>query len=131
MVLPSNSNCKSINLIYAIHCLKCNKSYIGQTGRSAEARISEHINKIIKYKKNKNILENENIDSLILYNHFKNDDHEIKEHFRFQVLCKDILNYRIRLETDLMYIFNTIFPNGLNNLTLDFNNNFETYNFNY
>ena len=55
--------------------------YILNSGSSAEARISEHLNKIKKYKKNKNILENGNNGSLILYNHFKNDDHEIKEHF--------------------------------------------------
>ena len=29
----------------------------------------------------------------------------------------DIIEYRLRLETDLMYIFDTVYPNGLNKST--------------
>ena len=133
ITLPTNSNCTSINIIYAIHCLKCSKSYIGQSSRSSLTRISEHIKKIIKYKKTNT--ENINIDgdlnSVYLYNHFKKNDHNFKEHFRFQILYKDIINYRIRLETDFIYIFNTMYPEGLNSNTPDHNNIFETYFFNY
>lgn len=134
LILPSNSHCKSTNIIYAIHCLKCKKSYIGQSSRTTEARITEHLRKILKYKKVQKteiMTENENKDTFVLYNHFNDLEHTIKDHFRFQVISVDITNYRIRLETDLIYIFNTIHPKGLNNAILDFNDNFETYYFNY
>ena len=128
--IPSSTTCSSCNIIHSIHCLKCEKSYIGQSSRSAIARISEHISKIIKYKKI-NCIENEKYnDSEILYNHFKPYDHNLKEHFRFQIICKYIFNYRLRLETLLMFIFNKISPYG-NKQSKDFNNNFETYKFGY
>ena len=128
--LPHKTFCYSTNIIYAIHCIKCKKSYIGQSSRSALIRINEHIKKIISYKNNKTIKENiNNKDSEILYNHFKSSDHVLKEHFKFQIICKNIYNYRIRLETDLMFIFDTTFPNGLNTNTTDYNTYFETYNF--
>ena len=128
--LPHATTCSSSNIIYAIHCIKCNLSYIGQSSRSALVRINEHIKKIIKYKK-MNCKEGKYNDSEILYNHFKDSEHNILSHFRFQIICHNIVNYRLRLETDLMYIFNTVFPSGLNKQSMDFNNNFETYNFDY
>ena len=131
LFLPSTSTCSSSNIIYAIHCLKCKKSYIGQSSRTALARISEHIKKILKYKKTF-CVENEIYnDSEILYNHFKNSDHNMDLHFKFQIISNNIFNYRLRLETDFMYIFNTITPSGLNTHSKDFNNNFETYKFSY
>ena len=87
--------------IYAIHCIKCLKSYIGQSSRSALVRISEHINRIKKIKKTNIIIENElNNDSTILYNHLKNSDHDLDTHFKFLHLSTNIFNYRERLETD-------------------------------
>ena len=130
--LPSTTSCCSTNIIYAIHCLKCNMSYIGQSSRSALIRISEHLYKINFYKKNPNIkTTNSYKDSEILYNHFKNADHDLKSHFKFQVIIKDVFNYRLRLESDLIYIFNSLSPSGLNTQSSDFINNFETYNFGY
>ena len=127
--LSSISFCSSTNIIYAIHCIKCLKTYIGQSSRSALVRISEHLNKIKKIKKNNIIKENELGDSTILYNHFKNSDHDLDIHFKFQILSINIFNYRERLETYFMYILNTIYPNGLNVIFKDYNNNFETYKF--
>jgi len=130
--LSSLSSCKSTNIIYAIHCIKCQKTYIGQSSRSALVRISEHIRNIKKIKKTIELKENEQKnDTTILYNHFKNTDHNINDHFKFQILCINIFNYRERLETDFMYILNTIHPFGLNAVVADYNNNFETYRFNF
>ncbi len=132
LTLPTHSNCSSTNIIYTIHYIKCSKSYIGQSSRTSLARISEHIRKIKKYKKSNNENNNnQDLNSIYLYNHFKENNHDLKEHFKFQILCTNIINYRIRLETDLIYIFNTIYPEGLNSITPDYNNIFETYNFNY
>ena len=35
-------NCQSRNAIYCIECNKCAKQYIGETGRSLQARFSDH-----------------------------------------------------------------------------------------
>ena len=54
-------------------------------------------------------------DSYILYKHFI-FNHNINLDFKFQVFVKDFIFYRNRLETDLMIIFDTIYPNGLNTM---------------
>ncbi len=105
--LPHPTTCNSKNIIYFIHCLKCKLSYIGQSSRTASIRINEHIVKIKKYKENyKKRITNKDKDiyndSEILYNHFKYDDHDFNIHFKFQIICKNIINYRLRLETDLI-----------------------------
>ena len=128
--LPSNTTCNSKNIVYAIHCLKCKKSYIGESSRTAVIRINEHIKKIVKYKKNKNSIEPDNYKgSEILYNHFKDSEHILDIHFKFQIISENITNYRNRLETDLMYIFNTVSPYGLNTQSSDYSPYFETYSF--
>ena len=128
--LPNSTSCSSSNIIYFIHCLKCKMSYIGQSGRSALIRINEHINKIIKYKNNSFIKENNNYrDSEILYNHFRDSQHDLNKHFKFQIICHNVVNYRLRLETDLIYIFNSVYPNGLNTQSSDFINSLESYSF--
>ncbi len=130
--LPHATTCNSKNIIYFIHCLKCKVSYIGQSSRTANIRINEHIVQIKKYKKNyekriKNKEKDKYIDSEILYNHFKYDNHDFKSHFRFQVICENIINYRLRLETDLIYIFNTVTPYGLNTISNNYDQLFEPY----
>ena len=35
-------DCNSKNLIYMIHCLRCNKQYIGETKRRLKDRFNEH-----------------------------------------------------------------------------------------
>ena len=110
--------------------MKCKKSYIGESSRSALIRLKEHIYKILLYKKKHIILKDSNYnDSEILYNHFKDSEHDLNLHFRFQIICHDIVNYRNRLETDLIYIFNTKSPSGLNTQTIFKNFYFEPYIF--
>ena len=41
--LKHTFNCKSTNIIYLITCKKCNKQYVGETGRSLSQRITDHI----------------------------------------------------------------------------------------
>ena len=84
--------------------------------------MSEHLNKI-KYairKSNDSILLNNFLnkcnDSYILYKHFV-FNHNINHDFKFQIFVKDFIFYRNRLETDLMTVFNTFHPNGLNTIS--------------
>ncbi len=44
-ILPMNQS----NIVYRINCMQCDKSYIGETGRSLKTRLSEHV-RATKYK---------------------------------------------------------------------------------
>ena len=121
ILIPSNSTCDSSNCIYFISCIKCNKFYIGETGRSISKRLNEHLNKIRYAIKKSNcpiLLENflkNSKDCYILYKHFV-FNHNVNQDFKFQVFTKNFIYFRNRLETDLMTIFNTYHPNGLNSI---------------
>jgi len=43
--------CKSSNLVYLVTCLKCQKQYIGETGRTLAQRVTDHISCIRLKKK--------------------------------------------------------------------------------
>ena len=122
ILIPSKSTCTNSNCIYFISCIKCNKFYVGETGRSISKRMSEHLDKIryaIKKCDNLDLLENfliKSKDCYLLYKHFI-FNHNINNDFKFQVFTKNFVNYRNRLETDLMTIFNTHHPNGLNTIS--------------
>jgi hypothetical protein len=129
--IPHFTKCCSSNIIYAIHCIKCKKSYIGESSRTALIRLNEHIKKITYYKTHTETKESKDYkDSQILYDHFKHSDHSLNNDFRFQIICENIKNFRNRLETDLIYIFNTEHPNGLNTQTKFKKDYFQTYSFN-
>ena len=126
----SNSTCNSKNIIYFIYCLKCNLIYIGESSRTAKIRINEHLSKIRSLRKcldNSESLFNQRIansqDSVHLYTHFVHN-HDLTKDFRFQIYMSNFNNYRLRMETDLMYIFNTIYPSGLNKKTCNFMNEY-------
>jgi len=40
--IPDHIDCNSKNLIYMVHCLRCNKQYIGETKRRLKDRFNEH-----------------------------------------------------------------------------------------
>ena len=108
--------------------------YIGQTSRLINLRLKEHLAKI-KYAQNlylnrknlnfKNFLL-KNRDCYNLYKHFSSD-HNINKHFNFQIFVKDCNFFRLRLETDLIILFNTIYPNGLNSNYSNYLNSIQTY----
>ena len=132
ILIPSISSCTSKNCIYFIKCNKCNLYYIGETSRQISIRIQEHLYKInycIKLKniqdksKLKNFFENCN-KSVALYKHFM-INHNLQEDFSFQVFISNCKYFRLRLETDLILIFNTCIPQGLNSIL---SNNLESLN---
>ena len=43
-------------------------------------------------------------------------DHNLQEDFSFQVYISKCKYYRLRLESDLIIMFNTLKPNGLNSI---------------
>ena len=122
IAIPTFSTCSSKNVIYIIRCSKCNEFYIGETGRSLSIRIKEHLNNIKNSIKTFNS-NNSNYEQYIskftnstfLYKHFS-INHSLTEHFSFQCFISNCNNYRIRLETDLILLFDNIHPSGLNSI---------------
>jgi hypothetical protein len=47
--LLNKADCKSTHIIYIIICIKCNLFYVGETEKSLETRIRQHINHIKKF----------------------------------------------------------------------------------
>ena len=128
--LHSSTSCNDRNIIYFIFCTKCKLTYIGESKRSVKERLSEHLSRVryfIKIKTNNNstIIYDTN-DSFHLYNHFSKD-HNIHVDFKFRVYIKNIINYRLRMESDLIHIFNTQFPYGLNKKTNSYDSYFHPY----
>jgi hypothetical protein len=82
--------------------------------------MSEHlynINYVLKNKSNFLLLENflnSKQDSFFLYKHFSESDHILVKDLKFQIFVSNCNLFRTRLESDLMYLFDTIHPNGLN-----------------
>ena len=77
-------DCQSKEAVYIIKCLLCDQYYIGQTGKSTETRIKQHLNAIrnfvpfLKYTSE-------------IGHHFNLKGHEINKHFRFCVYCSHML----------------------------------------
>ncbi|WP_419620888.1 GIY-YIG nuclease family protein, partial [Thiolapillus sp.] len=43
MNITKQFNCQTYNIVYVIHCTKCAKLYIGETGRTLDTRFKEHL----------------------------------------------------------------------------------------
>ena len=121
ILIPSKSSCSSTNCIYIIQCTRHNIFYIGQTSRMINIRIVEHLRKIRKYKKSRSnndfYLTDSDKDQTYLYNHFSDPNHNLDLDFKFQVFVSNFSFHRLRMETDLIYLFNTQYPKGLNTCT--------------
>jgi hypothetical protein len=120
IAMPCHSTCTSKNCIYILNCKKCNKFYVGETGRTVKERFKEHLACIKRaiFLKEKDFLAftkylESKKDCYHLYNHFSSD-HDLGKDFNFQVFVTDFIFYRLRMETDLIFCLNTQFPSGLN-----------------
>ena len=133
--IHSYSSCNSSNCIYFIKCLKCNLFYIGQTKRTVNIRIQEHLYLIktaIKMKNNnssnfnKRFIDCSHFQNRYIYNHFSNN-HNLEQDFQFQIFASNIYNYRERLENDLIRLFNTKYPSGLNEMVSNYIQSLDSY----
>ena len=50
MNITKQLNCLTYNIVYVIHCTKCVKLYIGETGRKLDTRFKEHLADIKHYR---------------------------------------------------------------------------------
>ena len=114
----NNTNCNTNNLVYVIKCIKCDAFYIGETGRSASKRKSEHIQDI-----SISILDISQYTSVS--RHFNLKGH-IEDDFKFFIYKSDFTSSYERKYTErtLIYFFkkfnihiiNEDFPSIYNNL---------------
>ena len=98
-------NCSTKNVIYAIHCLKCNIYYIGETVNKLKIRISQHISDIKNHHGDLNVSD-----------HFRSN-HCIDRDFRIFVIKSNqywTTEKRRAMENKLIRKYNTLLPNGLN-----------------
>ena len=108
IIIPclGDANCMSAGVVYIIFCNKCNVYYIGETGRTVSARLSEHIKNIKNFKKDINLsLSNYNKVSEVAI-HFNKDNHSLIN-FNFFIFKINLLENEQRksIETDLINIF--------------------------
>ena len=105
-ILPmlSNATCDSCNLVYIIVCLRCKVFYIGETSKSLNVRISQHLNGIKRFIPYLNI-ENE------VAQHFRKIGHIIQHDFRVSVFKDKLEDTTIRrsVEMDLIFLFKNVF----------------------
>jgi len=105
-----NSNCNSRGIIYIIKCNLCsNVFYIGESGRTVNERIYEHIKDIKNFKpyyKYKNVSF-----------HFNLIGHDYRQHLSFYIFKNNCDDYYTRRYYETMLIY--IFLNNNNNLLND------------
>ena len=109
--IKDNCNCASTNVIYIIRCLFCDVFYVGQTKRSASARLKEHIKDIKKF------VPFINLTSEVGF-HFNLRNHNYKNHLQFYIFKKDVLNLedRLSIETDIIHLIKENNPPIINQI---------------
>jgi hypothetical protein len=101
-------NCKTKNLVYVITCAKCGIQYVGETGRPAADRLTDHRSAI---KTNKNTP---------IGLHFNITQHKVSDLIftPVQSLKTNNIEIRKKLEKSWCEKMDTYFPNGLNNMPI-------------
>ena len=101
--LKGEFTCKTTGVIYLLSCIKCQKQYVGQTGRILHDRIREHMYSIVKNEKT-------------IGTHFNSKGHNHLD-MRVTVIEKVIPNtnnYRLEREDWWIKTLKTKQPKGLN-----------------
>jgi len=113
-------NCESSNIIYVLHCLVCNKQYVGETGTMLRERVNHH----------RSAIRNNHTDSaLSIHLDMHVEQSKIPSFERTLENCFDVIpieqlpdlsnkteskNYRLERETYWIDTLGTIEPQGLN-----------------
>jgi len=81
------------NVVYKINCLECNTSYVGQTKRTLNTRISEH----------RNHIRRDSVQSSVITNHRLESGHDF-DWDRVEVLDEE-LNFNKRLISEMIQTY--------------------------
>ena len=103
-----NLTCNTRNIIYVITCAKCGLQYVGETGRSARDRLTDHRSTITTHKQTAIGL------------HFNTNQHKISDVIftPVEALGTSSTEKRKKSEKDWIKKLDTYFPNGLNNMPI-------------
>ena len=109
--LPKFVTCEISNIIYIIHCTKCNKDYVGETGREFRKRMYEHRLSVMKPKDTR---------QTPVSRHFTSENHN-HTHMQFSVLewCtpkfeSKATGKRRRVEMYWIFKLHSLTPLGIN-----------------
>ena len=108
--INSHITCNSKNVIYMIHCTKCNKQYIGETKRRLKDRFNEHRRKIDKP-------DSTSPHTAVSEHFLANSDHSITNVLLIPIEIITSNRDAIRKAKEAHYITtlaNSLEPNGLN-----------------
>lgn len=102
--IEQNFDCCSSNIIYLIHCRKCNVRYVGQTARQLKERLNNHRSDV-RLQKN-----------TAIGIHFNEPSHIIEDLRIMPIADISTIPERERylIENDFMRLLKTSYPNGLN-----------------
>ena len=103
--------CKTRNIIYLITCVKCNKQYVGETGRCLSDRLTDHRSCILNKKQTPIAI------------HFNEHGHSSTRDLKaiaIEKIADPTYNNNIRRERELVWWgkLGTRYPQGLNGLPL-------------
>ena len=104
MTIFKHFNCQTHNIIYLISCSRCNKLYVGETGRTLSTRFREHLDNI-RFHRDKPVA-----------NHFNQTNHSIHD-IRVKglwIMLAGTTNDRKDRESHLIDRLGTQAPLGLN-----------------
>ena len=98
----SNSNCKSENCVYIIHCIFCNSFYVGETKQTMEKRLDGHLSNIrcfVPYDKE--------ISEVAL--HFNRKGHNFSQHLKVFIFANNLTidEQRLDIESEIIHLFLT------------------------
>jgi hypothetical protein len=106
--------CTTKNVVYAIHCLSCQKYYVGETRNSVKQRISQHLS-TIKLKRDTPVSK-----------HFSSENHTIND-FSYFVIAHNpywTVQKRRLVENQWINKMKSLAPNGIN---MEININYQRY----
>jgi hypothetical protein len=102
--IEQNFNCNSQDIIYLIHCNKCDIQYVGQTARKLKDRLNNHRSDIICKR------------STAISLHFNLPKHSMDNLRIMPIASLSVLNTSERSKKELFFmkLLDTFYPKGLN-----------------
>jgi hypothetical protein len=109
--ITDEMNCNTKNVIYLVNCIKCQKQYVGQTGRRLKDRLNSHRSNI-----------HNSIQTAVAI-HFNEPPHNYTHLKIIPIEVVDDSAERINRETFWIQKLKTKYPSGLNNYPIDYTAN--------
>ena len=129
--LRNNCSCLSTSVVYIIICKKCRIFYIGESSKSANIRINQHLNNIKRFSNNLNTsLVNFDSCSPVAI-HFSENYHDLAKDFSFLIFNDELHDDKIRksIESDLINLFLSLGEKLINKFIPNINKTVSKFSF--